>query len=84
MRKNVDLAKVPGFDRLVGLCILLAITGGILLLLVRLRFLVGFFGSMASLLVIGACVFVLLKWATHRAFRPRGEERQEPPKFPEL
>jgi len=63
IRKYADLDKIPGFDRLKGLMLLLALTFIIALLLIRLRVWILFGGSMASLLIIIALIFLLLRWS---------------------
>ncbi|MBT5228725.1 MAG: hypothetical protein HOM11_00470 [Methylococcales bacterium] len=66
--KQVKFALLPGFNRLSGLMVLLAILFVILLLLYKLRILIGFFGSMQSLLILGVGLFFVLKWASNKAF----------------
>ena len=61
--KNVNLNKLPGFNRLSGLMTLLVLTGFALLLLYKLRFFVGFFASMQSLLIFGIVFYFLFKVA---------------------
>ncbi len=69
IRKHADLDKIPGFDRLKGLMALLALTFIISLLLIRLRVWILFGGSMASLLIIIALVFLILRWSARMLFQ---------------
>jgi hypothetical protein len=61
--KNVNLNGLPGFNRLSGLMTLLTFTGFILLLLYKLRFMVGFFASIQSLLIFGVVLYFIFKSA---------------------
>ncbi len=67
--KFVARQDVPGFDRITGLIALLGITGLALLLLTRLRFFVGFFGSFTMMITVGVFLFMMLKWGVGRLFR---------------
>jgi len=84
IRRAVDLDDVPGFDRLVGLCVLLAITFGVSLALLKLRVLVLFGGPLRSLVILAIFVFFLLKWAAHKLLRGGGEPDTAPPQFPDI
>jgi hypothetical protein len=81
MSKFVTLQDVPGFDRITGLIALLGITGLAVLLLSRLRFFVGFFGSFTMMIAVGCFLFMMLKWGAGRLFRGPGETKEEPPTF---
>lgn len=59
--RKADMNKLPGFDSLAGLMILLALVFGIVLALYKLRILIGFFSSMEGLVIIGAGIFALFK-----------------------
>ncbi len=61
--RKTDLNRLPGFGRLSGLMLMLALVCIIVLILYRLRFLVGFFASIQSLVIIGIIMFFLFKWA---------------------
>lgn len=77
--KNVRFEEVPGFDRLSGLMVLIAVTC-VTLLAIRKTFVGIFFvGSLAQLAVVGAGLFALLKWGAHALFRRSDEPREKPP-----
>lgn len=61
--KKVNLNELPGFNRLSGLMTLLTLIGFILLLLYKLRFIVGFFASIQSLLIFGVILYFLFRSA---------------------
>ena len=67
--KNVRFSTLPGLDRLSGLMVLIAVVFVILLALYKTHILVGFFGSLQSLLLIAVVLFFVLNWAMKRAFR---------------
>jgi len=79
--KFVMLRQVPGFDRITGLMGLLGITGVVLLMLSRLHFFVGFFGSLSMMITVGVFLFLMLKWGANRIFRGPGEAIEKPPTF---
>jgi hypothetical protein len=82
MSRRVSFKEIPGFDRLSGLMVLIAITF-VLLLVVRRTWIGLFFGgSIATLLVLGAGLFALLKWGAYALFRRKDEPRTDPPPFP--
>jgi hypothetical protein len=84
MRRQVAFDDVPGFDRLSGLMVLIAVTFGIVLA-IKKTFVGIFFGaSIGTLLVIAAGVFALLKWGAQALLRRPGEPRAKPPGFPSL
>ena len=80
--KFVSLDDVPGFDRITGLMALLGMTGLALLLLSRLHFFVGFFGSFTMMAGVGVFLFMILKWGAGRLFRGPGERKEELPRPP--
>ena len=59
--KKLNLNELPGFNRLSGLMTLLTLIGFILLLLYKLRFIVGFFASIQSLLIFGVILYFLFR-----------------------
>ena len=81
IRRNVGFDEIPGFDRLWGLIVMLAVTFGIVFALSRLFFGVVFFGSIGRLVAIGIFVFALLKWGAGVAFRKRGDAPAPPPRL---
>jgi len=62
--RRVDLDRLPGFDRLWALMVLLGVSFVIALILDRLRIWIFFGGGMLSLLVVAAVLFVVLRTAT--------------------
>ena len=84
VRRNVDLDYVPGFDRLVGLCTLLAVTFGLSLALLKSRLLIIFGGPIRTLLILMVVIFLLLKWAAHRVFHGKRGAGETPPDFPSI
>jgi len=64
--KNVSLNTLPGFDRLSGLMTVLVLTGMALLMLYKLRFVVGFFASIQSLLIFGVIFYFVFKSAMNK------------------
>lgn len=68
IKNRVDLDGLPGFDRLKGLIVLLTLTFIILLFLIRFRVWLVFGGSLMALWVLGAGVFLLLRWSAGRLF----------------
>jgi hypothetical protein len=67
--KRVDFARVPGFDRLSGLMLLIAISFAVALFIVKTRIWIIFGSSIATLFFIAVAAFVLMKWASHKLFR---------------
>lgn len=65
MRRHMKLARIPGFDNLAGMALLGLLSFVCMLLLLKTRIIVGFFGSLQSLLVL----FALLYAAFHFALR---------------
>ena len=59
--KNANFDDLPGFGRLTGLMLLIAIVSGVTLAIYKLRIFVGFFASIEALVGIAAAVFVLFK-----------------------
>lgn len=68
IRQQANPADIPGFRRVTGFVVLLALTALALFLLMRTRIWVLFGGGIGSLLVLMAGLFLLLKWAYERAF----------------
>lgn len=61
--KYTSLNSLPGFNRLSGLITLLILIGIVILLLYKLRFFIGFFGSMQSLFIIGVILYFIFNGA---------------------
>jgi hypothetical protein len=83
VRRQVDFAHLPGFDRLSGLLLVLALTFGIVFALSRTRIWILFGGSFTQFLAVCAALYGLLTWGVRRAF-PRPGEPQVPPPGPDL
>jgi hypothetical protein len=82
IRKGISFDDVPGFDRLSGLMVLIAVTF-IIVLVIQKTFVGIFFGaSFAVLLALGAFLFALLKWGAGAVLRSPEEPRTKPPAFP--
>ena len=75
IKRNVDLDYIPGFDRLIGLFALIAITLIITLLILQTLIWILFRGSMVSLAIIGILLFLGLQWAANRVFQDKPEPR---------
>ena len=63
IRRFVELAEIPGFGRLAGLMVLLGVTFGVTLAIMKTRIWVFFGGSLWALLLIAIAVFGLLQWS---------------------
>ena len=72
--RRVDLDKVPGFERLLGLFITLGVTFVIMFIILQTRIWVFFGGSMTALLIFIAILFLLLNWGAGKAFRSKGNK----------
>ena len=84
VKKDVDMVRIPGFDRLLGLFTLIGVTFLITLLLIKTRIWIIFGGSIGSLAVIGVFVFLVLKWALHLLTASRNSTRPPFPRPPRL
>ena len=73
--RNVDFDDIPGFDRLFGLMVMIAVSFTIALVIQKTRILVFVGASIAHLLVFAAVAFLLLKWASHRLLGHRPDHR---------
>jgi hypothetical protein len=69
----VGFERVPGFQRLSGLMLLLATTFVILLFVSKTRIWLVFAGSFLNLAVLAVAVFALLKWGVHMAMGRKKE-----------
>lgn len=61
--RKTKISSLPGFEKYKSVLIVIAIVLLVLFFLVRIHFVVGFFGSITSLVVIGIALFVILKKA---------------------
>jgi len=69
INKNVDFARVPGFDRLSGLMLIIGVSFAVALFIVKSRVWIIFGSSIATLFFIAIFAFFLLKWGSHKLFR---------------
>ncbi|MDQ7782573.1 MAG: hypothetical protein RDU20_06830, partial [Desulfomonilaceae bacterium] len=81
IRRNVSFDDIPGFDRISGLMILLAVTFVLVLGIQRTRIWLFFGSSILTLIALTAVLFALLKWGTYLLFRQRNPPRIKPPSF---
>ena len=68
-QRKVAMSRLPGFDRLSGLVLILALTFVVLLVLYKTRIIVGFFGSLESLIVLGIVMFLAFEYAAKKLFK---------------
>ena len=74
-RRSVDFDDVPGFERLSGLILLLALTFAVVLFIAKTRIWIWFGGSLLVLGVAAIVVFGLLRWAARRVAGGGGRGR---------
>jgi len=81
IRKNVNFADIPGFDRISGLITVIAVTFIFVLAIQKTRLWVFFGGSIYLLgsLIIG--LFAFLQWGMNTLFRRPEEPKQELPEL---
>ena len=73
IKRNVDFKEVPGFDRLWGLVILIAISFGLALAIHRTRIWIFFGGSIQTLFGLAVGIFALLKLGAHLLTRRKDQ-----------
>ncbi len=61
IKRKTAFKRLPGFDHLAGLMIVIGITFAILLMIYKTRIFIGFFSSVFSLLLFGVFLFIVLK-----------------------
>lgn len=66
---QVAFAQLPGFRRLSGLMLLMAVSFAIVLAIEKTRIFIGFFGSFTHLLILAIVIFAVLRWSTNLLFR---------------
>jgi hypothetical protein len=71
IRNNVEFDRIPGFDRLSGLMIMIAVSFAMALALQKTRIWIFFGSSIVTLFALALGLFALLKWGAHMFFRPR-------------
>jgi hypothetical protein len=62
--RKTDFERLPGFDRLSGLMLMIALIGIIVLFIHKTRIFIAFFGTIESLFVLSIVLFCLFKAAT--------------------
>ncbi|NNF65951.1 MAG: hypothetical protein HKM98_00415 [Gammaproteobacteria bacterium] len=67
--RKVDFALIPGFNRLSGLMIILAISFAVALFIVKTRIWLLFGSSMMTLVLVAVAAFFVLRWGGSRLFR---------------
>jgi hypothetical protein len=67
--RRVSFDRLPGFGRLSGLMMLIGLSFLVVLVLFKLRLIIGFFASMESLVLIGIAVFVMFRYASAKLFK---------------
>ncbi len=65
INKRVDFKRIPGFDRIQGLMLLIGVSFIIALIIQKMRIWVVFGGSIFSLFIIAVVIFLILKYALH-------------------
>ncbi|HAP42643.1 MAG: hypothetical protein A2087_13820 [Spirochaetes bacterium GWD1_61_31] len=78
IRRRVAFAELPGFGRLSGLMILLAVSFALALAIDKTRIFLGFFGSIDRLFILVGVIFVLLKTSLYLTFG-KGKARSNLP-----
>jgi len=79
--KRVSFDDVPGFDRLSGLMVVIAVTFILALAIRKTRIWLIFGDSVFTLGLLVLGLFGLLKWGTYMLFRRKDEPRVDPPSF---
>lgn len=67
--RKVDFDRLPGFERLSGLMMLIGVSFLIVLIIFKLRILVGFFASIESFVALGIVLFVVFKVSAKKLFK---------------
>ena len=73
LKNNVDLNKVPGFDRLYGLFLVLAVTFTVALGIIKTRIWLFFGSSMLTLLIIAIALFALFQVGARKLSGPKSK-----------
>lgn len=79
INKTVAFEKIPGFDRLSGLMVMIAVTFVLVLALEKTRIWLVFGASIYSAIALVLVCYGLLKWGAHMLFRKKDEPRIKPP-----
>lgn len=79
--KSVEFKQVPGFDRLSGLIIMIAVSFVIALAVTKTRIWLMFGASIEVLFGIALLAFALLRWGSYTLFRRKDEKRLDLPEM---
>ncbi|OGL47294.1 MAG: hypothetical protein A2161_18715 [Candidatus Schekmanbacteria bacterium RBG_13_48_7] len=82
IRKSVDFDDIPGFDRISGLMIVIAITFVLVLAIEKTRIWLFFGGSITRLIILVGGLLALLKWGAYMLFRKKDEPGRKRPSIP--
>jgi hypothetical protein len=77
--KSVEFTRVPGFDRLSGLIVMITVSFVIALAITKTRIWLLFGASIEVLFAIAVFAFALLRWSSHALFRRKDETRLDLP-----
>lgn len=80
--KQASIQNIPGYDRLSGLMVMLAVSFFLALAIEKTRLFLFFGAPVATLAVVAAFLFALLKWGSYMLFRRRSEPKIDPPSWP--
>ncbi len=84
VRRSVGFDEVPGFDRLSGLMVAIAVAFGLVLALRRTFIGIIFVGSLARLALFVGALIALFQWGLRALFRRSTDAREAPPTIPRL
>lgn len=82
IRSRVEFTHIPGFDRLIGLMTLVAVTFLLVLAIEKTRIWLFFSGSITRLIGLVVGIFALLKWSAYALFRRSDQPKVDAPEFP--
>lgn len=80
--KQASIQNLPGFDRLSGLMVMLAVSFVLALAIEKTRLFLFFGAPVATLVLVAAFLFALLKWGSYMLFRRQSEPKIDPPRWP--
>ncbi len=82
IRRNVSFDDVPGFDRLLGLMVMIGGSFACALAIDKTHIWIWFGGSIERLLLLALGVFALLKWSAYAFFRRSDQPKRDMPSVP--
>ncbi len=77
IRRKVDLDRIPGFDKLSGLLLMIAATFIVMLIIEKTRIIVFFYGSVASLGVLFLIIFGVFMFGWHKLMGGKPKRRSK-------